>query len=126
PTDLAVPTDRSRLELGAETPRAALNARATFAPEWRRPRVPPEWFDRHAARVEETRLPKGQEARYAHAEVIGTDGYHLLEALRRDPAAAWLWQVPAVEILRRGWLFPFYFQGHPVPWPPPAGLAPRP
>ena len=31
---------------------------------------PIEWFDRHAARLEETRLPKGQEARNRHAEVI--------------------------------------------------------
>jgi hypothetical protein len=48
------------------------------------------------ARVEETRLPKGQEARYAPAELIGTDGYRLLEALRQDATADWLWQVPAV------------------------------
>ena len=36
------------------------------------PDSPPEWFDRYSARVEESRLPKGQEARYAHGEDIGT------------------------------------------------------
>jgi hypothetical protein len=42
------------------------------------PRAPPEWFDRFAARVEETRLPRGREARYARAELIAGDGYRLL------------------------------------------------
>src|SRR3954467_4800823 len=71
---LAATRDLNRLELVGETFRATLNALATVAPEWLRQRVPPEWFDRHAARVEETRLPKGQEARYAQAEVIAGDG----------------------------------------------------
>src|SRR5262249_11167914 len=94
---LAATRDLNRLELVGETLRAALNALATVAPGWLCQQAPPEWFDRYAARVEETRLPKGQEARYAHAELIGADGYRLLEVLRRDPAAARLWQVPAVE-----------------------------
>ena len=93
-------------------------------PQWLRQQAPPEWFDRYAARVEETRLPKGQEARYAHAEVIGGDGYRLLEALRRDAAAAWLWQVPAVEVLRRVWLSQFYVEGGRVRWRTAADLAP--
>jgi transposase len=121
---LAATRDLNRLELVGETLRAALNALATVAPGWLCPQSPQEWFDRYAARVEETRLPKGQEARYAHAEVIGADGYRLLEALRRDPAASWLWQVPAVEILRRVWLFQFYVDGDRVRWRTAADLAP--
>ena len=97
---------------------------------WRRsrrvaaPRVPPEWFDRHAARVEEARLPKGQEARYAHAEVIGGDGYRLLEDLRRDAASHWLGQVPAVEVPRRVWLTQFYVDNGRVRWRTAADLVP--
>ena len=121
---LAATRDLNRLELVGETLRAALNGLATVAPQWLRPRAPPEWFDRYAARVEETRLPKGQEARYAHAEVIGGDGYRLLEALRRDAAAAWLWQVPAVEVLRRVWLTQFYLDDGRVRWRTAADLAP--
>src|SRR4051812_11525510 len=121
---LAATRDLNRLELVGETLRATLNALATVAPEWLRPRVPPEWFDRHAARVEETRLPKGQEARSAHAEVIGGDGYRLLEALRGDAAASWLWQVPAVEVLRRVWLTQFYVDDGRVCWRTAADLAP--
>ena len=121
---LAATRDLNRLELVGETLRATLNALATVAPEWLRALAPPEWFDRHAARVEETRLPKGQEARYAHAEVIGTDGYRLLEALRCDAAAVWLWEVPAVEVLRRVWLTQFYVDDGRVRWRTAADLAP--
>src|SRR5512135_2882511 len=121
---LAAIRDLNRLELVGETLRAALNALAAVAPGWLRQHAPPEWFDRYAARVEETHLPKGQEARYAHAEVIGADGYRLLDALRRDAASAWLWRVPAVEILRRVWLFQFYFEGDRVRWRTAADLAP--
>jgi len=121
---LAATRDLNRLELVGETLRATLNALATVAPEWLRPRVPSEWFDRHAARVEETRLPKGPEARSAHAEVIGTDGYRLLEALRSDAAADGLWQVPAVEVLRRVWLTQFYVDDGRVRWRTAADLAP--
>src|SRR3954468_17890077 len=84
---LAATRDLNRLELVGETLRATLNALAAVAPEWLLRQTPPEWFERYAARVEETRLPKGQEVRYAHAEVIGGDGYHLLEALTKDVTA---------------------------------------
>jgi transposase len=121
---LAATRDLNRLELVGETLRAALNALATVAPEWLRQRVPSEWFDRYSTRVEETRLPKGQEARYVHAEVIGADGYHLLDALSQDAASAWLWQVPTVEILRRVWLHQFFVEEGRVRWRTAADLAP--
>src|SRR5262249_44212295 len=121
---LAATRDLNRLELVGETLRAALNTLATIAPEWLRQRVPPEWSDRYATRVEETRLPKGQEARYAHAEGIGAGGYRLLGALRREGAVSWLWQVPAVEVLRRVWLTQFYFDDDRVRWRTAADLAP--
>jgi transposase len=122
---LAATRDLNRLELVGETLRAALNAVAAVAPQWLRAQAPPEWFDRYMARVEETRLPKGQEARYAYAEVIGGDGYRLLEALRRDATVGWLWQqVPAVEVLRRVWLCQFYVEGDHVCWRTAKDLAP--
>jgi transposase len=116
----------NRLELVGETLRAALNGLATVEPEWLRSWAPPEWFDRYSARVEESRLPKGQEARYAHGEVIGTDGYRLLEAVSGADAPAGLWRVPAVEVLRRVWLCQYYVEEGRVRWRkagdlPPAG-----
>jgi len=121
---LAATRDLNRLELVGQTLRATLNALATVAPQWLRRLAPPEWFDRYAARVEESRLPKGQEARYAHAEMIGTDGYRLLDAMAEAAAPPWLWQVPAVEVLRRVWLSQFYFEGDRVRWRTAADLAP--
>jgi transposase len=122
---LAATRDLNRLELVGETLRAALNAVASVVPQWLSAQASPEWFDRYTARVEETRLPKGQEARYAYAEVIGGDGYRLLEALRRDATVEWLWkEVPAVEVLRRVWLCQFYVEGDRVRWRTAADLAP--
>ena len=109
-----------------ETLRAALNSLATVAPQWLRSWVPPEWFDRYAHRIEESRLPKGEAARYAHGEAIGTDGFQLLGAVYGPAAPAWLRRVPAVEILRRVWLSQFYLHEGRVRWRkakdlPPAG-----
>src|SRR6266705_3887049 len=71
----------NRLECVGETLRAALNTLASIAPEWLREQVAPEWFDRYSTRIEDSRLPKGQEARKGYAELIGADGSRLLSAL---------------------------------------------
>jgi transposase len=106
----------NRLELVGETLRAALNSLATAAPQWLRAWVPPEWFDRYAHRVEESRLPKGEQARYAHGEAIGADGFGLLEAVDREDAPRWLGEVPAVVTLRRVWLCQYYLEEGRVHW----------
>jgi transposase len=93
----------NRLELVAETLRAALNVLATAAPEWVRQVAPPEWFERYAHRIEDSRLPKGKEAREAYARAVGEDGSTLLAALEAAGAPAGLKELPAVEILRRVW-----------------------
>ncbi len=116
----------NRLELVGETLRAALNSLATVAPQWLRAWAPPEWFDRYASRVEESRLPKGEEARYAHGEAVGADGFRLLEAVYGRDAPRWLGDVPAVEVLRRVWLAQYYLDEGRVRWRkagdlPPAG-----
>ncbi len=77
-----------------------------MAPRWLRVWVPPEWYDRYASRIEESRPPKGQEARYAHGEAVGADGFRLLDAASGEDARRWLGDVPAVEVLRRVWLAP--------------------
>ena len=53
----------NRLECVGETLRAALNSLATLAPEWLREQLAPEWVDRSSTRIEDSRLPKGKEAR---------------------------------------------------------------
>src|SRR3954465_3198967 len=48
---LAAVRDLNRIELLAETLRAALNAIAGVAPDWLRALAPPEWHARYARRI---------------------------------------------------------------------------
>jgi transposase len=48
----------NRLELVAETLRAALNDSAGVAPEWLQVSTPKEGFEYYGRRIEEARLPK--------------------------------------------------------------------
>jgi transposase len=93
----------NRLESVGETLRAALNSLAVVAPDWLLTQVPPDWCDRYGTRVEEYRLPKGQEARAKYAVHIGADGFRLLDAIDADDARRWLREVPAVQTLRQMW-----------------------
>jgi transposase len=94
----------NRLELLAETLRAALNAVAAAAPDWVRARTPPAWFERYSRRIEDYRLPKGEAARRAYAELVGADGLQLLEAVDAPTAPLSLRHLPAIEGLRRTWI----------------------
>src|ERR671924_682095 len=76
----------NRLELVAETLRAALNALATVAPDWLRVVAPLEWYERYGKRIEESQLPKGKAAREAYAHTVGEDGFLLLDALEAPDA----------------------------------------
>ncbi len=117
----------NRLECVGETLRAALNELATLAPEWLREHLAPEWFDRYSTRIEDSRLPKGKEARKDYAEVIGADGSRLLTSLYDSSAPPHLRELPAVQILRRIWTFHYYAEEGQLRWRkaedlPPAGM----
>src|SRR5262244_949712 len=71
----------NRLELVAETLRAALNAVATVAPDWLQALTPLAWYERSSRRIEESRLPKATAAREAYAQTVGEDGFQFLDAL---------------------------------------------
>lgn len=103
----------NRLELVGATMRHALNRLAIVAPAWIQARSQPEWIERYARRTEDTRLPKGQDAREALARAIGADGMTLLSAAYASSAPIWIRQVPAIETLRRVWVQNFYIaEGH--------------
>ena len=55
----------NRLELVAETLRAALNAVATVAPDWLQGFAPLAWYERYGKRLEEVRLPRDKADREA-------------------------------------------------------------
>jgi transposase len=96
-----------RLERVAETLRATLNALATVAPDWLRTQVSPDWFERYGRRIEEERLPKGQQARRIYAAQVGADGQHLLDAAQTPDAPEEVRQAPEVAVLRTIWSHQF-------------------
>jgi transposase len=73
----------NRLELVAETLRAALEDMARVAAAWMQSWVPPQWSERYGRRIEEGRLPKGEAARQEYAEQVGADGASLLARIRQ-------------------------------------------
>lgn len=96
----------NQLELVGETLRHALNVLATVAPEWLRPQIPPEWFERYAERIEDYRLPKEKTERATLSVTIGEDGYTLLTCIHQTATQqewAWLQELPAVRILEQTW-----------------------
>lgn len=105
---LAVVRNLNRLETLGETLRAALNSLATVAPDWLMNHLHYDWFDRYSRRVENYRLPKLDSEREALGNLIGTDGFALLNAIYATVAPFWLRQIKAVEILRQVWVQQFY------------------
>ena len=93
----------NRLELVAETLRAALNAIAGVAPDWLRTLAPPGWHARYDRRVEDRRLPKTEPQRDAYVAQVGADGFLLLDAIDRAEAPPAIAALPAVAVLRRVW-----------------------
>jgi transposase len=71
----------NRLERVGETRRAALHTLAVVVPDWLQALAPLAWYDRYSHRVENSHLPKTDEARKALAAVIGADGQTLLHPI---------------------------------------------
>jgi transposase len=125
---LAAVRELNRLELVTETLRAALEALAAAAPSWLTTLAPDDWYERYGQRARDWRLPKAEAARAALAVTVGTDGFALLEAVHDPDAPAWLWQVPAVQILRAVWVQQYYRDQDGLRWRgkgelPPGALA---
>src|SRR5262252_7258738 len=93
----------NRLELVAETLRAALNELATVAPAWLQGMAPRAWYERYGKRSEDTRLPQGQANRDAYAQTVGEDGLALLDALDASEVPEGLRVLASVAALRRTW-----------------------
>lgn len=104
---LARVRDMNRLECVGETMRFTLNRLATLLPDWLARHLQPEWAARYGPRAEDYRLPHTNAQRLAYTQQVGQDGWWLLEQIERDEQAALLWQLPAVDILRRVWLQQF-------------------
>jgi len=93
----------NRVELVAETLRAALNDIAEVAPDWLRVLAPPEWHERYDVRVEDMRLPEAGPKRDAFVAGVGADGFFLLDVLAQPDTPSAAATLPVVETLRRVW-----------------------
>jgi transposase len=93
----------NRLELLAESLRAALNDVAAIAPEWLRGMAPAAWYERYGRRVEDSRLPHVEADREVYARTVGEDGFFLLDQLETPEAAAELRELATVRVLRQLW-----------------------
>ena len=93
----------NRLELVAETLRAALNAVATVAPTGSKP-----WPRSHgtSAMARGSRIRACRKARLkrdAYAQMVGEDGFALLDALEAAETPQDLRELPVITTLRRTW-----------------------
>jgi transposase len=93
----------NRLELVAETLRAALNELATVAPTWLQELAPLAWYERYGRRIEDTRLPQGQANRDAYAQTVGEDGFALLDVLDASEVPEGVRELASVAALRHTW-----------------------
>ena len=93
----------NRLELVAETLRATRNELATVAPAWLHAMAPLAWYERYGKRIEDTRLPQGQANRDAYAQMVGEDGFALLDALEAAATPEQLRALPMIATLRQTW-----------------------
>jgi hypothetical protein len=100
---LASVRSMNRLELLAETLRAALNELSVVAPDWLRGMAPAAWYERYGRRVEDTRLPHKAEEREAYAKAVGGDGFMLLDRLATSEAPPEHRDLPQVRVLRSVW-----------------------
>src|SRR5688572_5140812 len=93
----------SRLELVAETLRAALNELATVAPDWLQALAPLERYERYGKRIEDTRLPRAKAARDTYARLVGENGFRVLDAVEASDAPEAVQDLPSIATLRRTW-----------------------
>lgn len=100
---LASTRDLNRLELVAESLRAALNELATLMPEWIQAVALDSWYKRYGKRIEETRLPEGTAARAAYAQTVGEDIFYLLTCLQESSLAIEWHQLASLIALQLVW-----------------------
>jgi transposase len=93
----------NRLELVAETLRAALNAVAVLEPFWLKQHVPDSWYQRYGRRIEYSRRPSSETERQAKTQMIGEDGLRFLTWLDAPDLPAPLRELPEVHAVRRVW-----------------------
>jgi transposase len=95
--------DMNRLELIGETMRAALNEIATLEADWIRGISPQEWYQKYDHRIENSRLPDGDEKKQQYAKSVGEDGFRLFDAIKDSNAPTYIMELPKVKALKTAW-----------------------
>ena len=93
----------NRLELVAETLRAALNAVATVAPDWLQAVRPLAWYERYGKRIEESRLPKAKPTARPMPRWSGRMASSSSTPWRPPKRPEGLRELPILATLRRTW-----------------------
>ena len=107
----------SCLERMVEAMAMALEALATYQPEWLRTVARPHWYERYYGALSTSALPHLPQDQQALAQAFGADAWHLLEAIERANAA--LARMPEAQNLRRIWHQQFDLSANQVTWLPP-------
>jgi transposase len=93
----------NRIELIGETMRATLNDLAVLEPEWIQKVAHEEWYNNYNHRIENSRLPDGNEQKQEYAESVGMDGFILLDAMKSSDTHKYLLELPKVKALQTAW-----------------------
>ncbi len=101
---LAAVRKLNRVELIAETLRAALEELAAADDAWLAPMVTAGWVKRYGRPARYDRLPKVKEDLAAYVLQVGEDGMQLLRAVYEDGAPPRLRALPQVQVLRQVWI----------------------
>lgn len=93
----------NRLEQVGETVRAALNELAVVASVWLKQVARPEWYKRYSHRIEADRLPKSESGRQEYAQVVGEDGFWLMDLVQSEGAPEGVADLPTISVLALVW-----------------------
>jgi transposase len=99
----------SRVELVAETMRAALEALAGLDEVWLAGVMAQEWAERYGRSVRHERQPTGAAAVRQYVEQVGVDGIALLQAVYGPTAPRGGPGTAAVEVLRQVWVQQYWY-----------------
>jgi hypothetical protein len=114
----------NRLEVVVQMMYHILDLLAQVASDWLEAQVEADWYERYSQRFSNYRFPKSEAGQLALAEVIGRDGFQLLEKIYSEDAPAFLCTIPVVEMLRRVWLENYYLDGDAIRWRTESNLPP--
>ena len=122
---LAAVRTLNRLELAVETLSHTLEVLATVAAQWMQSHLDAAWFERYGEELHGWRWPDKGKEQETLVQLVGSDGFRLLDALytmAQEPATdqastvSWLYQLEAVQTLRQVWLQQYHREEDRVRW----------